>query len=97
MGNLLLSCSNTQYYNYDLPSSFDGKILVIGAGVTGITAGHILHQKNIEFEILEASAIHGGRVKKVADFADFPIDIGGEWIHKWIEAKPPILKRRVFL
>ena len=35
--------------------------------------------------------LHGGRVKKVAGFADFPIDVGAEWIHKWIEAEPPLL------
>ena len=41
---------------------------------------------------MEASSVHGGRVKKIAAFADFPIDVGAEWIHKWIEAKPPLLK-----
>lgn len=92
MASLLSSCTNTKQTSFDIPSSYDGKIIVIGAGVTGITAGHILNQKNIDFEILEASSVHGGRVKKIADFADFPIDVGAEWIHKWIEAKPPVLK-----
>lgn len=68
------------------------KILVIGAGISGITAGHILAEKNIEFEILEASAVHGGRIKKIDGFADFPIDLGAEWIHKWIKAKPPLME-----
>ena len=92
MANMLSSCSHQTQSTFDLPDAYGGKILVIGAGVTGITAGHILSQKNIDFEILEASAVHGGRVKKVAGFADFPIDVGAEWIHKWIEAKPPMLK-----
>lgn len=92
MASLISSCTNNKQIAFDIPSSYDGKIIIIGAGVTGITAGHILNQKNIDFEILEASSIHGGRVKKIADFADFPIDIGAEWIHKWIEAKPPVLK-----
>jgi len=91
MASMFTSCSNKNHFSYEIPSSYDGKIIIIGAGVTGITAGHILNQKNIDFEILEASAVHGGRVKKIADFADFPIDLGGEWIHKWIEAQPPIL------
>lgn len=92
MASWLSACTNKKQVTFDIPSSYDGKIIVIGAGVTGITAGHILNQKNIDFEILEASSVHGGRVKKVADFADFPIDVGAEWIHKWIEAKPTLLK-----
>jgi protoporphyrinogen oxidase len=52
------------------------KILIVGAGAAGITAGHALSEKGIDFEILEASSVHGGRVKKDADFADFPIDLG---------------------
>ena len=65
-------------------------ILIIGAGASGITAGHLLAQKNIDFEILEASSVHGGRLKKVEGFADFPIDLGAEWVHKWIKATPPL-------
>ncbi len=65
------------------------KILIIGAGAAGITAGHALLEKGIDFEILEASSVHGGRVKKTADFADFPIDLGAEWVHRAIRAKSP--------
>jgi monoamine oxidase len=92
IASLLSSCTNNKQTTFEIPSTYDGKIIVIGAGVTGITAGHILNQKNIDFKILGASSIHGGRVKKIVDFADFPIDVGAEWIHKWIEAKPPVLK-----
>lgn len=67
------------------------KILIIGAGAAGITAAHILSEQKIDFEILEASSVHGGRLKKVDDFADFPIDLGAEWIHRSIKAKPPVL------
>ncbi len=66
------------------------KILIIGAGTAGITAGHLLEQHEVDFEILEASSTHGGRVRKVDNFADFPIDLGAEWIHKWIKAKPAV-------
>ena len=64
------------------------KVLIIGAGAAGITAGHLLAERGIDFEILEASSTHGGRVRKLEGFADFPIDLGGEWIHTWIGAKP---------
>ena len=92
MANLFSSCVTNKKISFDIPSSYNGKILIVGAGVTGITAGYILKQKNIDFEILEANLVHGGRVKKISGFADFPIDLGAEWIHKWIEAEPPLLK-----
>ena len=95
MASLFSSCSREKKILFDLPSFYDGKILIIGAGVTGITAGYILKQKNIDFDILEARSVHGGRVKKIAGFADFPLDVGAEWIHKWIEAEPPLLKNLI--
>ena len=95
MASLFSSCNRKKKTSFDLPSSHNGNILIIGAGVTGITAGYILKQKNIDFEILEASSVHGGRVKKISGFADFPIDVGAEWIHKWIEAEPPLLKNLI--
>lgn len=81
MATLLASCNEETDFFQDFETNFDGKILIIGAGAAGLTAGHILHQKKIDFQILEAASIHGGRVKKAADFVDFPIDLGGEWIH----------------
>ncbi len=82
MASLLTSCSkeNIQFFE-EVPANFNGKIIIVGAGAAGLIAGHILQQKNIDFQIIEASSIYGGRVKKAADFADFPIDLGGEWIH----------------
>lgn len=66
------------------------KVLIVGAGASGITAGHLLQKRGVEFEILEAASVHGGRVRKIDDFADFPIDLGAEWVHKWIGAKPAV-------
>ncbi|MEM1318816.1 MAG: FAD-dependent oxidoreductase [Bacteroidota bacterium] len=57
------------------------KIIIIGAGAGGLTAGHLLSQRGIDFEILEASSTYGGRMKRTKDFADFPIPLGGEWLH----------------
>lgn len=53
-------------------------------------AGHLLAEQGVDFKIFEASDTYGGRVRKVEDFADFPIDLGAEWIHKWIAAKPAV-------
>lgn len=60
---------------------FGGKVLIIGAGAAGIYAGHILSQKGIDFQILEASDRIGGRLGKLEGFADYPLDLGAEWLH----------------
>ncbi len=51
------------------------KVVIVGAGVAGLTAGYLLEQSGVEFEILEARSEYGGRVRKLEGFADFPIDI----------------------
>lgn len=61
-------------------NDFDGKVIIIGAGVGGMSAAYLLKQQNIEFIILEASNVYGGRIKTNRDFADFPIPLGAEWI-----------------
>ncbi|MFT7647487.1 MAG: monoamine oxidase [Candidatus Poriferisodalaceae bacterium] len=61
--------------------AFDGKVLIIGAGAAGMSAGHLLRQRGIDFTILEAAPTYGGRIKTATDFVDFPIPLGGEWVH----------------
>tara|TARA_B100000809_G_scaffold229991_1_gene244017 strand:+ start:82 stop:1185 length:1104 start_codon:yes stop_codon:yes gene_type:complete len=60
--------------------TFKGKVIIIGAGAGGLSAGYLLQQQGIDFEILEASAIYGGRMKIDTNFADFPIPLGAEWL-----------------
>lgn len=61
--------------------SFDGTVLIVGAGAAGMTAAHLLTRAGVEVEILEAKATPGGRIAHDTDFVDFPISLGGEWIH----------------
>lgn len=85
---LLDSCNR---YNLDmpvLPADFRGKVVIVGAGAAGLSAGYLLQRYGIDFEIIEAAPVFGGRMKKAAGFADFPIDLGAEWIH----TDPAILK-----
>lgn len=56
------------------------KVIIIGAGAGGLSAGYLLKQRGIDFEILEASSVYGGRMRISTDFADFPIPLGSEWI-----------------
>ncbi len=72
----LLSCKKNDSDN--IP--FSGKVIIIGAGAGGLSSGYLLQQHGIEFKILEASTVYGGRMKINTDFADFPIPLGAEWL-----------------
>lgn len=61
--------------------NYDGKIIIVGAGASGLAAAKVLEQNNIDYLILEATNRYGGRLKKDTTLADFPIDIGAEWLH----------------
>ncbi|MEM8501254.1 MAG: NAD(P)/FAD-dependent oxidoreductase [Pseudomonadota bacterium] len=61
--------------------SFDGEVLIVGAGAAGLAAAMALKRHGVPYTILEATDRYGGRVKKNDSFADFPIDLGAEWIH----------------
>jgi len=61
--------------------SYEGKVIIVGAGAAGLAAAKVLEQNNINYKILEASDRSGGRLKKDTSLADFPIDIGAEWLH----------------
>lgn len=78
---LLQSCYTKSLFFPTLENSFKGKVIIIGAGAAGMSAGYLLKQFGIEFKILEASPVYGGRLKKIEHFANFPIDLGAEWIH----------------
>jgi monoamine oxidase len=57
------------------------KVLVIGAGISGITAARELLDAGIDCEILEARNRIGGRICQAQEF-DVPIDLGASWIHQ---------------
>ena len=61
--------------------NYDGKVIIVGAGASGLAAAKVLEQNNIDYLILEATNRYGGRLKKDTTLADFPIDIGAEWLH----------------
>ncbi len=65
----------------DKTYDYDGKVIIIGAGASGLAAAKILQKNNVDYVVLEATDNYGGRLKKNTTLADFPIDIGAEWIH----------------
>ena len=66
---------------FTLEKPWDGQVIIIGAGLAGLTAGLLLGKSGIKYTILEASQAIGGRIRALENFADFPIELGAEEIH----------------
>lgn len=58
----------------------DKNIIILGAGLTGLTIGYYLSLQNIPFTILEARDRIGGRI--LTTTIDTPIELGATWIVK---------------
>lgn len=59
----------------------DMRVVVIGAGAAGLTAGYHLSRAGVDVQVLEASPRWGGRMMRLSGFSDVPLDLGAEWIH----------------
>ena len=65
-----------------LPQQNHYEVLIIGAGVAGLSCGLELFKKNLRnFAVFEAKDQVFGRVCSLANFAEFPIELGAEFIH----------------
>ncbi|MEM7195593.1 MAG: NAD(P)/FAD-dependent oxidoreductase [Pseudomonadota bacterium] len=56
-------------------------VIIVGCGAAGMAAAHLLRQKGVNFQILEANSRYGGRLKDSYELGGFPISLGGEWLH----------------
>jgi len=56
-------------------------VVVIGAGMAGVSAARALSQGDLEVLVVEAGDRVGGRVSTVRDFAGAPVEAGAEFIH----------------
>jgi polyamine oxidase len=62
------------------PARSPGCVLVVGAGMAGLTAARILHDSGFAVTILEARDRLGGRTW-TDDTLGIPCDLGASWIH----------------
>ncbi|MCA9905800.1 MAG: FAD-dependent oxidoreductase, partial [Anaerolineae bacterium] len=56
-------------------------VIVVGAGAAGLAAARLLQDAGLEVCVLEARDRIGGRIWTANDFADFPVELGAEFIH----------------
>lgn len=64
-------------------------VVVVGAGITGLTAAAELHRQGIDVILLESSPRVGGRVYSTVSTLGSHLDLGGQWIghgHKRLTA-----------
>lgn len=67
-------------------------VIVLGAGVAGLSAAHALVDTDLDVLVLEARDRLGGRAHTDKQFAGFPVELGAEFVHgarvktwEWIE------------
>jgi monoamine oxidase len=66
-----------------VPGGLEGtveRVVVVGAGIAGLTIGNALAHADVPCVLLEARDRIGGRVHTV-DLGGWPIDLGASWIH----------------
>ena len=72
------SCSSPK--EVDPEDTTPAPVVVIGAGISGLTTAKLLAESGEEVVVLEARERSGGRLW-TKSIGDAPIDLGGQWIH----------------
>ncbi|GGE28580.1 flavin monoamine oxidase family protein [Psychroflexus planctonicus] len=57
-------------------------VLIVGAGLSGLSLGYFLKKQQISFQILEASNRVGGRIQTINGKLNTPMELGATWFAK---------------
>ncbi len=57
-------------------------VIIIGAGLSGLTTANNLKKKNISFKIIEAQNRLGGRIETISGLLNTPMDLGATWFNE---------------
>ncbi len=64
-----------------IATSSKKRVVVIGAGLSGLAAARELHRQGHEVVVIEARDRIGGRIWTSSKWTDMPLDFGATWIH----------------
>ncbi|NJO01715.1 MAG: FAD-dependent oxidoreductase [Bacteroidia bacterium] len=68
--------------HYGIPSpSWQGNVVIVGAGAAGLSAAHILRKSGANVQVLEADPQYGGRIRSYTGFYNYPVELGAEIVH----------------
>ena len=69
-----------------------GKVIIVGAGMAGISAANRLRMQGWQVVLLEASNRVGGRIRTDREWG-FPIELGANWIHNAFHRGNPLKEK----
>lgn len=55
------------------------RVIILGAGLTGLTTAYLLREENVDITILEARGRIGGRIWTLSVDGDTPVEAGATW------------------
>lgn len=62
-------------------SAWGRKVIIVGVGAAGLYGGYLLRQLGADVTVLEASGQPGGRIRTLQGFADYPVELGAEFVN----------------
>ncbi|RMI33713.1 FAD-dependent oxidoreductase [Nocardia stercoris] len=63
------------------PAGARRSVIVVGAGIAGLSAARALTDRGHDVMVLEARDRIGGRIRTSDQWPDAPVDLGASWIH----------------